>query len=51
MDLRCDNCGVIADFEEIGYDEVNNIILECQECGSVCYEDGSLVEDDIKINR
>lgn len=47
--MRCDNCGMITEFEEIGYDEVDNRILECQECGAICYEDGTLIEDDVRI--
>lgn len=49
MYLICENCGLNCKFEEIGYDEVDNRILECQECGAICYEDGTLIEDDVII--
>ena len=49
--MKCDNCGMESTFKELGYDEVDNLILECHECGSICYEDGTLIEGEIKIIR
>lgn len=47
--MRCENCGVVCDFDKLEYDEVNNLIIECSECGAVCYEDGTLVKDEITV--
>lgn len=49
--IICENCSITTIFKVVGYDELGNKIIECQECGVICYEDGSLVEDEIKINQ
>lgn len=47
--MKCDNCGKNSKFKKVGFDELNNIILECQECGAISYEDGTLIEEDEEI--
>lgn len=49
MNITCENCGINATFNSLGYDDFGNLILECTECGAVCYEDGTLVEDEITV--
>jgi len=38
-----------CEFKKIGYDEMDNKVVECQGCGAISYDDGSLIEDDVKI--
>lgn len=47
--MKCDNCGANSKFKEIGHDELDNVILECQDCGAISYEDGTLIEDDEEV--
>jgi uncharacterized Zn finger protein len=47
--MICENCGINSNFKKLGHDESNNLILECQGCGAICYEDGTLVEGEITI--
>lgn len=47
--MQCDNCGIKAEFNKLGSDDLGNMVLECQECGAVCYEDGTLIEEEVKI--
>lgn len=49
--MKCENCGLSCDFKKLGHDEIDNLILECQGCGAVCYEDGTLIEEEIGIMR
>lgn len=46
--MICDNCRRDC-LVSIGFDELDNEIFECKDCGSICYEDGTLVEDEIKL--
>jgi uncharacterized Zn finger protein len=47
--MICENCGINSSFKELGHDELDNLILECQDCGAICYESGALIEGEIRI--
>lgn len=47
--MICENCGINVKFIELGHDDLGNLILECQDCGAICYENGTLVEDEVRI--
>lgn len=47
--MKRENCGMPIKLIKLGIDDTNEMVFECPECGSICYEDGTLVEEDYDI--